>query len=275
MRVASSGETPAILQFLMAHEATSMFPIGNLLGQGPPTESWLFTDANRITGYLGLTDQGILLPQAPMADWANIRQTLAGKRVSGIVGPCLQARALRSALGLAATPARLDKDETGYSLALNALHQPDCTGFHLSEIHDSSLELVTSWRKAALIETMGFTPQTAGAEAGAQVLAWQSQNRHRILWQDQTPLALAGFNAEIPGAVQVGGVYTPPELRNRGYSRRAVGLGLAEARARGILRAYLFTSSLAAARAYTALGFHRSHDFTLLMFAAAQEVTGP
>jgi RimJ/RimL family protein N-acetyltransferase len=272
MRPATPEERPAVLRFLQAHEATSMFPIGNLLGSGPATESWVFTTGGSITGFLGLTEFGNLLPQAPDADWQQARAALAGRSVTSLAGPPDQCHALQAALGLQEAPTRLHKIEPGYSLDLSQMTMPDCSGLHLTPIRKADLPLVTQWRAAALIETMGFTPEAAPAEALRQVLVWQKDNRHRILWRGETPLSLAGANAEIPQVLQVGGVYTPPALRNQGFARRAVALMLAEAQGRGIARALLFAASEAAARAYIALGFQRSHDFGLTMFRDPQGV---
>ena len=62
--------------------------------------------------------------------------------------------------------------------------------------------------------------------------------------------------------VQVGGVYTPPDLRGRGHARRALALHLA---ASGAERATLFSASAMAARAYRAVGFRQIGDWTLLL----------
>ncbi len=81
-----------------------------------------------------------------------------------------------------------------------------------------------------------------------------------------TPLAMTGFNARLPDIVQVGGVYTPPDLRGRGHARRAVALHLAAARDAGIRRATLFSGSDMASRAYRSIGFRQIGDWTLLIF---------
>ena len=52
-------------------------------------------------------------------------------------------------------------------------------------------------------------------------------------------------------------VWTPPDLRGRGYARRIVAEALREAQQVGVTRAVLFTESSAARRAYEALGFQR------------------
>ena len=70
-------------------------------------------------------------------------------------------------------------------------------------------------------------------------------------------MAKSSFNARIKEAVQIGGVWTPPELRNRGYGRSAVAASLLEARSEGVEKAILFTGgdNIPAQKAYTSLGF--------------------
>ncbi len=81
-----------------------------------------------------------------------------------------------------------------------------------------------------------------------------------------TIVATTAFNAQIPEMVQVGGVYTPPASRGRGYARCVVAGSLLDARADGTAdRAILFTPNPAAARAYEAIGFRRISDYALVM----------
>jgi predicted GNAT family acetyltransferase len=77
-------------------------------------------------------------------------------------------------------------------------------------------------------------------------------------------VAMTGFNAQIPGIAQVGGVFTPRELRGRGYARRVVAGSLIDSRGE-IERAILFTPNPAAARAYEAIGFRRTSSFALVI----------
>ena len=83
---------------------------------------------------------------------------------------------------------------------------------------------------------------------------------------DGKPVAMTGFNARLPEVVQIGGVYTPPELRGNGYAKLAVALHLIEARTAGATRAVLFAASESAARAYIAIGFQPAGQFSLLLF---------
>jgi predicted GNAT family acetyltransferase len=88
------------------------------------------------------------------------------------------------------------------------------------------------------------------------------------------PLAFSAFNAVLPDAVQVGGVWTPPARRGRGYARAAVAGSLLDARARGVTRGVLFTAqeNRPAQRAYEALGFQVVGDYGLLGFSEPQLV---
>jgi len=68
--------------------------------------------------------------------------------------------------------------------------------------------------------------------------------------------------------VQVGGVYTLPKCRNRGYGRTVVAGSLLDAKAGGVKKAILFTgmNMEAAQRMYQALGFRPIGDYGLVIF---------
>lgn len=74
--------------------------------------------------------------------------------------------------------------------------------------------------------------------------------------------------------VQVGGVYTPPGQRSRGFARRAVALHLAEAHGYGVQEAILFAAGTAAVRAYRKLGFERIGDYRIVEFSGTVTVDG-
>ncbi len=80
---------------------------------------------------------------------------------------------------------------------------------------------------------------------------------------------MTGFNAEALGVVQVGGVWTPPSLRGRGYGRAVVAGSLLARYAEGARRSLLFTSpdNVGAQRAYTALGYRQTGEYGMWLFA--------
>ena len=77
----------------------------------------------------------------------------------------------------------------------------------------------------------------------------------------------SGFNARTSDTVQLGGIYTPPELRGRGYARAAIARQLQTERERGVGRAVLFTDddNPNSTRCYAALGFRRLADWLRLV----------
>jgi predicted GNAT family acetyltransferase len=81
------------------------------------------------------------------------------------------------------------------------------------------------------------------------------------------PVATSSFNTAIAEAVQIGGVWTPPDLRRRGYGRAVVAVSLEDARAEGATTAILFTGveNIPAQKAYQALGFRQIGDYRLLL----------
>jgi predicted GNAT family acetyltransferase len=103
-------------------------------------------------------------------------------------------------------------------------------------------------------------------------------HRDGLLWlltEEGRPVASTAYNARVtradgsPEVVQVGGVWTPVELRGRGYARCAVAGQLLESRELGATRAVLFTGEdrTGAQAAYRALGFQASGDYGLIFFA--------
>src|SRR6185503_13751478 len=119
-------------------------------------------------------------------------------------------------------------------------------------------DLVVDWRAAYEVELLSAIPS---AEHRARVRA-DVERQHAggllfLLEVAGTPVATSAFNARLPDVVQVGGVYTPPPLRNRGHARTAVAGSLVAIAQTGVSRAILFTGedNSAARRAYEAIGF--------------------
>lgn len=83
---------------------------------------------------------------------------------------------------------------------------------------------------------------------------------HRVLLRGDVPVCMTGFNAVLPEIVQVGGVYTPPDLRGQGFAKVAVAQHLMEVAVDGVTEAVLSAANDSAARVYTALGFQRTGD---------------
>ncbi|MBK4216189.1 GNAT family N-acetyltransferase [Paracoccus caeni] len=227
------------------------------------------------TGFTGLTAGGVLMPQMRDAGqgWSGLRPALQGRRIVGANGESGQVVRAIEMLGLTDAPTALNREEPGFELDLKDMIVPDVGGLWSQPLRDVDRDLLLGWRAAYRVEILGDTPAEAARTAPAEIDDWMRDGSHRLIWQDDRPVSLAGVNARLPGLVQIGGVYTPPELRRRGLARRAVAMLLAEMRGRGATRACLFAASAQAARAYIAIGFRHSGTIRMVFFSQPVEVT--
>ena len=81
---------------------------------------------------------------------------------------------------------------------------------------DADRPLVLDWLTAFFAEAMPGTPES---DAGGFLTRRLAEPTSRlVLWDDGEPRSLAGFGSPTPNGMRVGPVYTPPELRGRGYA---------------------------------------------------------
>lgn len=275
IRAAGPDDRAAVEAMLLRRIDGAMFPLANLRAHGLGDRDFA-SDHNQATRFwrmgdsslVALTRGGMLMPLLDAdADLAPLRAGLAGLTVSGAVGPAASVRPVLRALGLTGLPTRIDEDEPGMALNLVDLQRPDLPGALLAPLSADLRPIVVNWRAAYHIEVLGTPEPEAAPRAEKEFNGYLAANSHRVLLRDGAPVAMTGFNAALPEVVQIGGVYTPPALRGRGYARQAVALHLAEARAAGVSRAVLFAANPAAVRAYQAIGFQPTLGFALVLFS--------
>ena len=218
---------------------------------------------------------GNLLLEAPrsLVELARAAVRASGRAVAGILGPHAQVGAARRALGLAGAPATMDSREDLFALELAGLRVPGplaADALRCRPPRPDEVELLIDWRHDYGVETLGEPPGPATRAAGADwIERFQREGRHWVLEAEGRPVAYSAFNAMTPECVQVGGVWTPPALRRRGYARAVVAGSLLLARGRGVARSVLFTETgnHPAQAAYRALGYERVGDYGILLFA--------
>ncbi len=274
------GDEDALEDFLLPRLETSMFLIGNM------RESGLEYNGKRYTGdYVAAFEDddivaamahfwnGIVITQAPVHLDVLWRETLraSGRPLKGIIGPLEQVSALKSALPLESVALQLDRGEVLYSLALDDLIVPEAlltgkvTG-RPAELRDA--DILARWRVGYEIEALGEeeTEQLWAHERAMAEHAVEEGNTW-VLEADGQLVATSAFNSRIWEAVQIGGVWTPPEFRRLGYARCVVAQSLLDARDEGAQMAILFTDeiNIPAQKAYTSLGFRHAGDYYLFM----------
>lgn len=275
--VLSSGDESKLETFLASHRDSSMFLRANaqragLVDRGEPFQATYAAavEDGRVIGVAAHGWNGTLLMQAPVqaGDLARAAVAGSGRRVTGLMGPLAHVREARSALGLDTADASVEGSEWLYAL--------DVSGFVVPAVASNPAivcrppladerDLLCAWRIAYDIEVLGAVDSPESRRRSAEFLDRQIAGGNAwIALDDGVPISLSGFNATLPDIVQLGGIYTPPALRGRGYAKVVVAASLVAARDRGASRAVLFTNSPSACRTYEALGFQLVGDYSLV-----------
>jgi predicted GNAT family acetyltransferase len=285
IRVLQPGDEAALEAFLLPRIETSMFLLGNMRAvglvdggeflHGTYVAAW---DGGEIVGTVAHYWNGNLILQAPVGVEALCEAAIeaSGRRVGGLIGPAQQVQEARDALGLDEGAIQLDQTEYLYSLALADLIVPE--GLRAGRlagrrIQPGDVDQVTEWLVAFSVESLGSEDRPGLRErTRASVERKQADGLTWILEDRGRPVSTSGFNTTTAEAVQIGGVYTPPELRGRGYGRAVVAASLRDARAEGADSSILFTGveNVPAQRCYEALGYRHIGDYRLVLVRAAE-----
>ncbi len=81
-------------------------------------------------------------------------------------------------------------------------------------------DLLVEWIHAFTIEALREADR-ARVERSVD-LSFQSSLRRTYLWEDGQPVSLVGCGGKTPNGIRIGPVYTPPDLRGRGYASACV-----------------------------------------------------
>jgi uncharacterized protein len=280
IRLLTATDADALETFLLEHRDSSMFLRANSRRAGLEYHGEFLQGhyvaafrESRIVAVAAHYWNGMLIPQAPeqAAEVARALVAASGRTVTGFLGPREQIEAARVAIGLGNAPTRSEHNEGLFALPLAELRVPGVLSngeVACRAPGPEDRDTLTEWRLAYDLETLGGrdTPEARSAAAG-WATAQITEGTARIATQGGRLLSVSAFNATLPDAVQLGGIFTPVELRCRGYARAAIAASLIAAQNRGVTRAILFASAPAAIRCYEALGFQRLSDFGLILLA--------
>ncbi len=276
IREAMRDDSLRLEAFLKRRFQTSMFLRSNLREYGIGNKKddfamryFLREKGGAIIGVGAVGNNGTLMMQANegLTDIAAYMRDALPKdmKFSVMLGAAEQAGIFRTAFGLSDAPTTMDDIEPLFALSLKDLIMPNIGPAVLRKTEMSDLPFLTDWAHAYDLET-GL--RVAGQDTRTDdVINRIKKDRSRVLMLGGTPVAQTGFNAVLPDAVQIGGVYTPPENRRRGYARLAVALHLLEVRKSGVNDAILFSANEHASRAYRAIGFREVGRYTIAIFA--------
>ncbi len=284
VRLLSGGDEAALEAFLAPRADASMFLRSNarsagLVDRGEPLQGTYVAalEAGELVGVGAHFWNGMLVFQAPdLEDLPAIAQTAVARskrEVKGLAGPRAQIEAARRALGFEGRVVSLDSREDLFALDLAEMRVPDDLASGRVECRrplPAELDLVTRWRVDFSVEALGLSDGSElRAASRSEIARLDGEGAHWILLDRGRPVSYSAFNARLSDVVQVGGVWTPRELRGRGYGRAVVAGSLVDARREGVERAILFTGeeNRSARAAYEALGFRVAGDYGLVIFA--------
>ncbi len=269
-----------LVDFFERHIETSMIPLANLElgGFGSDrlyaAEYFASFERSEMTAVVGHCWNGNLLVQGEhgLEDAARLAVRSTARPTAGVLGPIASVRRALAALDLERRSTRVGSAERLYSLELSELRVPHA----LSSGHLRVRLATAADRGGFLVDwRMGYEAETMAVQQTPSLFRRTRESLQRprardvwVLVDGAEPVSMTAFNAETRGIVQVGGVWTPPALRGRGYARCVVAASLLQRRARGAVRSILFTPrhNIAAQRCYEALGFRRIGEYGLWLF---------
>lgn len=85
----------------------------------------------------------------------------------------------------------------------------------LREVNEGDVDLVARWRLAFMKESMG---EEGDLEASRETVAKRISARDTYFWDDNGPVSMCVRTRPTKRGISIGGVYTPPEKRGRGYA---------------------------------------------------------
>ncbi|MBL1437034.1 MAG: hypothetical protein COB08_012670 [Rhodobacteraceae bacterium] len=277
IREAVQGDEALIEDYLAKHFATSMFMRGNLRDFGignteaPYGMRYFIRENSGISGIGGVGNGGAVMLQAEhgfAAFVAHMRAALpAGFTPTVTTGAPEIVAAIVAGFGMADAPTKMNDIEPLFLLKREGLKRQDMQGFALRPSTMDDLPLLAEWNHAYNVEVLGTDDsQESHDETYAAAKQTIAHGRQRLLLKAGTVVAQTNFNAYMPDAVQIGGVYTPLCGRGNGFARRAVAAHLDEAFAAGVENAILFSASETASKAYRAVGFSEIGKYQIVLF---------
>ena len=224
----------------------------------PDSALWLVEDAGRVLG-AALRTRPLNLVLARGTDEAVA--LLAGsvaEELPGVVGAVPEVERFVAARGARAEP----RVRQGiYALRAVKASRPACGRPRPATAADRAL-LLDWWRDFAV---------EALAEDEIDEERHERNIDHRLsdpaggiaLWEDEArPVSMVGFGTPTPTGIRIGPVYTPPELRGRGYATALTAHVSAEQLAAGRRFCFLYTdlANPTSNRIYVELGYERVCD---------------
>ena len=180
---------------------------------------------------------------------------LEGTALPGVSGPASSAAAFARAWSRrTGTPARRLRQMRTFRLT--RVKPPVLAPGHMVEATPADREIAARWLRAFHDESLPDDPPQDYVEMADRWIA--GQGRRLVLWIDgDRPVSLTGIGGRTPNGIRIGPVYTPVELRRRGYASNLVAEASQAELDAGRRFVFLFTdlANPTANRIYQAIGY--------------------
>jgi predicted GNAT family acetyltransferase len=181
---------------------------------------------------------------------------LAGRALSGVVGPADVARAFAAASGRRATERRRE-----WLYRLGQLTPPQPPPGRVVPAADVDRELLVAWM-AAFLDYIGDAPDAAPRHV-------ENRLEGMSVWvRDGEPVSLVAASPPLAGMVRIGPVYTPAEQRGHGYAAALTAAACRRALDDGVEHVLLFAdvANETSNRLYRRLGFEALQERLFVAF---------
>jgi predicted GNAT family acetyltransferase len=135
---------------------------------------------------------------------------------------------------------------------------------------DADRGLLLPWLQAFSVEALGESTPDDELQRMLDLRLGEAPDYGFVLWEDEDrPVSVTGFGSPTPSGMRIGPVYTPPELRGRGYASALVA-EVSQARLDAGRRFCFLYTNLAnptSNKIYVDLGYERVCDSLQIGFA--------
>ena len=193
---------------------------------------------------------------------------LEGQVLPGVVGPEDVADAFAEAWSRA-TGAEARRNRATRAFRLRRLVPPAPAPGGMIRATTEHRAVVRAWWEAFFVEAIGTGGPGSDYDAAVD-RGLRGLGRTLYLWIDEgRPVSLTGVGGLTPHGIRVGPVYTPPELRGRGYASNLVAEASRLQLESGRTFVFLFTDKAnpTANKIYQAIGYEPVIDFAEWDFA--------
>jgi predicted GNAT family acetyltransferase len=272
--------------YLVRHEAEHCLPIGILttskashLGLAEEPYMALVEDDHGAVALVALRTPPHNLVLSLLADDADPNAALRGiasdardacGALPGVIGPKPVA-AHFAQIWSALTGERYQVDIEERIYQLRQVIPPRPVSGSMRHIAEADHDLLYVWLSDFIHEALGDgAPDTADSIIEPRLRGGSSG---MYIWVDDKPVSIAGFGKPTPHGIRIGPVYTPPDLRGRGYASALVAQTSQRLLDEGRQFCFLFTdlANLTSNHVYQQIGYEPVSDATVYVFHPADQ----